>query len=126
MRPVRSRRRPCCPQRADEPTTYRHSEELRLEGFPNADHKCEAQLPGSGAAYCLTRMMDCRKPSGAFKDNIKANLMVPGRRLVQTWCVDLRAPSAPPSATHSLASLPRLLRLQYGGRILAHRCPMRL
>ena len=51
----------------------------------STEHVCKTQQPGSGAAYCLTRMMDCRKPSGAFKDNIKPELMVPGRKLVQTW-----------------------------------------
>ena len=74
-------------QRSDEPTTYSASARHRLLGFPNDEHKCKTQEPGQGAAYCLTRMMDCRKPSGAFKDNVHANLMVAGRKLVQT-CTD--------------------------------------
>ena len=75
-------------QRADEPTGYGASEAHRLAGFPNSDKKCQAQIPGSGAAYCLTRMMDCRKPSGAFKDNVHGSLMVEGRKLVQTCTSD--------------------------------------
>lgn len=75
-------------QRSDEPPTYLHSDAHRVPGFPNDEHKCEAQDPGKGAEYCLTRMMDCRKPSGAFKDNVQAELMVPGRRLVQTCLAD--------------------------------------
>ena len=46
------------------------------------------QVPGSGAAYCLTRMMDCRKPSGAFKDNVKSSVVAAGQRLVQTCTKD--------------------------------------
>ena len=75
-------------QRSDEPSTYRHSDAWRIDGFPNTNHTCQAQIPGRGAAYCLTRMMDCRKPSGAFKDNIQSDLMVAGRRLVQTCTAD--------------------------------------
>ena len=75
-------------QRADEPSTHRRTALHRVGGFPNEGHECEAQTPGAGAAYCLTRMMDCRKPSGAFKDNVQGQLMVPGRRLVQTCLAD--------------------------------------
>ena len=75
-------------QRTDEPATYRASGGHRLLGFPNDEHTCKAQEPGQGAAYCLTRMMDCRKPSGAFKDNVHANLMVAGRKVVQTCTAD--------------------------------------
>jgi len=74
-------------QRTDEPTSFRASDGHRLAGFPNRDKTCQAQVPGAGAAYCMTRMMDCRKPSGAFKDNVHADLMVVGRKLVQT-CTD--------------------------------------
>ena len=31
----------------------------------------------------MTRMMDCRKPSGAFKDNIMPDLVEDGYKLVQ-------------------------------------------
>lgn len=75
-------------QRSDEPATHLHTIQHKVLGFPNVDHKCNAQTPGQGAAYCLTRMMDCRKPSGAFKDNVQAKYMVQGRRLVQTCLAD--------------------------------------
>ena len=44
------------------------------------DHVC--QLPISGA-WCLTRMMDCRKPSGSWPNNVKSELMVDGMKLTQ-------------------------------------------
>ena len=48
-----------------------------------AAHQCQAGTPGGSLAWCLTRMMDCRKPSGGFIDNIKANLVVKGTKVVQ-------------------------------------------
>jgi len=77
-------------QRADDPAGYAATEGSRPVGFPNHDkaHECRAQEPGSGVDYCLTRMMDCRKPSGGFKDNVRPELMVPGKRLVQTCTRD--------------------------------------
>lgn len=77
-------------QRVDEPASYKAQAEMRPAGFPNFDgaHECHTQEPGSGAEFCLTRMMDCRKPSGAFKDNIRPELMVPGRKVAQTCTED--------------------------------------
>lgn len=76
-------------QRTDEPASYRARPEHRVKGFPSGTaNVCSAQVPGAGADYCLTRMMDCRKPSGAFKDNIDAHAMASGRRLVQTCTAD--------------------------------------
>jgi len=76
-------------QRSDEPAGYATSAAHRVPGFPNADHEChtDAQPVGS-SAYCLTRMMDCRKPSGAWRSNVKPELMVAGRRVVQTCAAD--------------------------------------
>merc|ERR1712178_487330 len=68
-------------QRSDEPTSYDAHDLHRVRGFPNNHtfgHTCQASVPGGGTAYCLTRMMDCRKPSGAFKDNIPSSLVVQG------------------------------------------------
>jgi len=70
-------------QRSDDPATYSHTDLHRQAGFPNIDNVC-----AGGGAYCLTRMMDCRKPSGAFKDNMRSDLMVQGRKLVQTCTND--------------------------------------
>lgn len=77
-------------QRLDEPEGYTATDKWRTDGFPNFDgaHKCHAQEPGAGVDYCLTRMMDCRKPSGAFKDNVRPELMVQGRKVVQTCTAD--------------------------------------
>ena len=75
-------------QRADEPAGYAAAPASRLPGFPAVNKTCRSEVSGAGTAYCLTRMMDCRKPSGGFKDNIKAELMVPGRRVVQTCTAD--------------------------------------
>jgi len=51
--------------------------------------KCTlTEAPSQGASWCLTRMMDCRKPSASFKDNIKADLMQDGHRLAQPCASD--------------------------------------
>ncbi|CAJ1405704.1 unnamed protein product [Effrenium voratum] len=50
--------------------------------------KCESENPGASLSYCLTRMMDCRKPSGAFKDNLRPELMAPGKKVLQTCTSD--------------------------------------
>ena len=52
-----------------------------------ADHTCEAGQPGGSLAWCLTRMMDCRKPSGGFKDNV-GTLTRAGMKLVQPCAAD--------------------------------------
>jgi len=72
-------------QRNDEPSGY-HG----VPGFPNKDKQCLSYDPAANdyqpakvSAYCLTRMMDCRKPSGGWTSNVKAELMVPGKRVVQ-------------------------------------------
>jgi hypothetical protein len=74
-------------QRSDEPATHRASPEHQVPAFPS-NEVCQADVPGSSTAYCLTRMMDCRKPSGAFKDNIVETKVVPGKKLVQTCLPD--------------------------------------
>jgi len=63
-------------KRSDDPKGYTWEAGTRPDGFPTTQ-KC-----GGGGAYCLTRMMDCRKPSGAFKDNIVEDLVVDGLKLV--------------------------------------------
>ena len=76
-------------QRADEPEGFSATPSTRLDTFASgANHTCRSEVSGAGTAYCLTRMMDCRKPSGGFKDNIRSELMVPGKRVVQTCTSD--------------------------------------
>jgi len=68
-------------QRSDDPSYYSPP----LSAKRVADHVCGA---GSGSAWCLTRMMDCRKPSGAIPDNVKSKNMVHGKKLVQACTAD--------------------------------------
>lgn len=76
-------------QRKDEPQSFTATPSGRPRGFPNSgDKKCRSEDPSAGLGYCLTRMMDCRKPSGAFKDNVQRDLMVAGRRVLQTCTSD--------------------------------------
>jgi len=77
-------------QRSDEPAGYAATPASpRPVGFPHDGTKeCKSYDPQAGLAYCLTRMMDCRKPSGGFVDNVKAAVMVPGKRVVQTCTAD--------------------------------------
>ena len=63
-------------QRNDEPEGY--------ERGTVGNHVCGE----AGNAWCLTRMMDCRKPSGAVKDNVVDKLMVKGRKIVQPCTAD--------------------------------------
>jgi len=77
-------------QRSDEPSSYQ-----RVQGFPNSDKECLSFDPAAHdyepakiSAYCLTRMMDCRKPSGGWTSNVKEELMVPGKRVVQPCTED--------------------------------------
>jgi hypothetical protein len=63
-------------KRSDDPSGF--SWDNRLPGFPNS-----TTCGDSGNSFCLTRMMDCRKPSGAFKDNITNSLVDPDFKLVQ-------------------------------------------
>jgi len=100
---IRSITRVACPaelvnltqfQRADEPSLAESEaarrlverERRRLVDEPG----CKLGfVPGATADYCLTRMMDCRKPSGATKDNLQnTKLLVDGHRLIQPCTVD--------------------------------------
>jgi hypothetical protein len=75
-------------KRSDDPSTYEIRKDHVSTVINAQDHECGLDKPGGTAAWCLTRMMDCRKPSGAFKDNIKSNLVVAGMRLVQPCMAD--------------------------------------
>jgi hypothetical protein len=69
--------------RNDDPSSYSCGADCM-----KADHDCQLNHGGTSAEWCLTRMMDCRKPSGGFKDNVKTNLMVDGHRIVQPCTSD--------------------------------------
>jgi len=49
----------------------------------NNGHTC-----GGGGSWCLTRMMDCRKPSGGWPDNVRNEVMMEGMKLTQPCTVD--------------------------------------
>lgn len=66
-------------ERSDDPPTYTFS--TPLPGFPNDSVQCQSNP--TDLAYCLTRMMDCKKPSAGYIDNIQAEHAVPGRKVVQ-------------------------------------------
>lgn len=69
-------------QRSDDPSGYVPASPLMGE------HACQDNIPGMQNDWCLTRMMDCRKPSGAWRSNSDEALTVAGRRLVQTCTGD--------------------------------------
>lgn len=69
-------------QRNDDPKGYVPSSPLV------AEHECQASIPNMPLDWCLTRMMDCRKPSGAWRSSVSPELMVAGRKLVQTCTAD--------------------------------------
>lgn len=81
-----------CPDELVNLTQVQRNDEVGLSygtagNVSDPGRVCRSQEPGATSRYCLTRMMDCRKPSGAFKDNVLPELMVPGRRVVQP-CTD--------------------------------------
>jgi len=69
-------------QRSDDPFGYVPASPLI------AEHECQSNIPGMQNNWCLTRMMDCRKPSGAWRSNSDEDLTMAGRRLVQTCTSD--------------------------------------
>lgn len=71
-------------KRSDDPSGYSCGGNCM-----QATKRCTlSTAPSQGADWCLTRMMDCRKPSGSFKDNIRADVMEDGHRLVQPCTSD--------------------------------------
>jgi len=70
-------------QRTDDPSGY---DGPSLPGFPNPGQKC--QQNSWDLAYCLTRMMDCCKPSGSWTNNIVSSLVVPTKKVVQMCTSD--------------------------------------
>jgi hypothetical protein len=68
-------------QRSDDPASYECGDKC-----VQASHECLLNSGGQSAEWCLTRMMDCRKPSGAFVDN--TGTTTAGHRIVQTCTSD--------------------------------------
>jgi len=72
-------------RRSDDPSGYKITAANRPAGFPNTS-TCGANPQSLN--FCLTRMMDCRKPSGGFIDNVDESLTVDGFRVVQPCTSD--------------------------------------
>jgi len=77
-------------QRADDPSTFQLGEYRQdtPEFAGLSASQVAPQCTGPSLANCLTRMMDCRKPSGGFIDNIQSKLVVDGMRVVQPCLSD--------------------------------------
>jgi len=71
-------------QKTDDPDNYTGPS---MAGFPNTDVICQKKV-SSDLSYCLTRMMDCCKPTGGWTDNINLDLGVPTRKVVQVCTQD--------------------------------------
>jgi len=74
-------------ERSDDPDTFQIEEENRPVEYQQANvgslEPCHCSCGGQDCRYCLTRMMDCRKPSAGFIDNIHEDLVVDGLKVVQ-------------------------------------------
>jgi len=65
-------------KRTDDPSTFSLEEENRpaeYQGGGAGVEPCHCTCGGQDCQYCLTRMMDCRKPSSGFIDNIRPELV---------------------------------------------------
>jgi len=72
-------------QRNDEPGTFVMEEANRPSDYQNGAPNvtpCQCSCGGGGCTYCLSRMMDCRKPSSGFPDNMDTSLMVDGKKVI--------------------------------------------
>ena len=74
-------------ERTDDPDTYDIEEENRPSAYQEANagsiEPCRCSCGGGDCKYCLTRMMDCRKPSAGFPDNMLSELVKDGVKIVQ-------------------------------------------
>jgi len=73
-------------KRNDDPSTYSIEEENRPSAYQNGATigpcrcSCESY---QGCKYCLTRMMDCRKPSSSWTNNLDESLLEDGLKVTQ-------------------------------------------
>lgn len=74
-------------KRKDDPTTFEMAEANRPPPYQAGNigsiEPCKCSCGGQDCRYCLTRMMDCRKPSAGFIDNMKSELLEDGLKVVQ-------------------------------------------
>lgn len=73
-------------KRIDDPNTYEILEENRPKEYQNGANvgPCQCSCEEyQGCKYCMTRMMDCRKPSGGWITNLDESLLEEGLKVVQ-------------------------------------------
>eukprot|EP00095_Tigriopus_kingsejongensis_P008632 maker-scaffold426_size175065-snap-gene-0.36 protein:Tk08632 transcript:maker-scaffold426_size175065-snap-gene-0.36-mRNA-1 annotation:"endoglucanase" len=77
-------------KRSDDPSTYEIEEANRPSPYQNGANiePCRCSCGASECTYCLTRMMDCRKPSAGFIDNLQSDLLEDGLKVVQPCTAD--------------------------------------
>merc|ERR1712158_78154 len=80
-------------KRSDDPGTFTIQEENRPPPYQSANvgslGPCHCTCGGQDCKFCLTRMMDCRKPSSGFIDNIHEDLVeADGLKVVQPCTQD--------------------------------------
>jgi len=79
-------------KRSDDPSTFVIEEENRPPPYQSANagdlEPCHCSCGGQDCKYCLTRMMDCRKPSAGFIDNMHADLLEDGLKVIQPCTQD--------------------------------------
>jgi hypothetical protein len=83
--------RVACPSELVHLTQFRRSDEPSEDEPPprvTAEHRCQGGIEGAEPNWCLTRMMDCRKPSGGIPDNMNGSLVAPGYKVVQPCTAD--------------------------------------
>ncbi|KAJ9470941.1 putative endoglucanase type K [Diplonema papillatum] len=72
-------------QRTDDPSGFTGPQ---MDGFPNTGKTCQGGGNWNDLSYCLTRMLDCKKPSASFIDNIDEARVVAGKKVVQPCTID--------------------------------------
>ena len=79
-------------QRTDDPSTYNIEEANRPPPYQNGApdlEPCRCSCGNNDCKFCLTRMMDCRKPSAGFVDNLQGgDLLEDGMKVLQPCASD--------------------------------------
>jgi len=79
-------------KRTDDPSTFVIEEANRPSEYQEANignlDPCHCSCGEQNCKYCLTRMMDCRKPSSGFIDNLHTEIMEDGLKVTQPCTQD--------------------------------------
>ncbi len=79
------------PGYADGEEVYDILEENRPSDYQDGAtsvEPCRCSCGAQDCRYCLTRMMDCRKPSSGFIDNMREELLEEGMKVAQPCTAD--------------------------------------